>query len=147
MKLKRSAVALLKRIKRHILAKPERFDMQDWGRPNDGETPCGTAACIAGWAVILSSKDPQKFYRAAKLDQKDIDKGVDDTRPSRLAKLLHGPNNSAFDKAQKLLGLSDEQAGDLFYQGRWPEQFRGGLHSNLAKRAAKRIDHLIETGE
>lgn len=44
---------LLERVKAHIRAHPEQFDMLTFGRVDD---PCGTTACIAGWSVILSGQ-------------------------------------------------------------------------------------------
>ena len=59
---------LLRKIQKHILAEPKRFDMTDWvmrGKPGslleageqEIEVPkCGTVACIGGWACLLSGK-------------------------------------------------------------------------------------------
>jgi hypothetical protein len=61
-------VKLLRKIQKHILEEPKRLVMRDWiitkaegykSFRNDAEEitkfpKCGTAACIAGWAVILS---------------------------------------------------------------------------------------------
>jgi len=66
-------VKLLRRIKKHILAEPKRFAMGFWVRrkedSDDGKVHdysytgsyarCGTAACIGGWAMILSGENPQ----------------------------------------------------------------------------------------
>lgn len=62
-------VKLLRRIKKHILEEPKRLIMGDWlvkGEPGqfftgDGNhaqkfANCGTAACIAGWACILTKQ-------------------------------------------------------------------------------------------
>ncbi len=54
--------ALLRKIKRLILAKPKRLDMGDWIKAFHGEIlntdvhqvpACGTVACVAGWGAIL----------------------------------------------------------------------------------------------
>jgi len=42
-------VALLEKIRDHILAEPNGFYMQDW--------ECGTTCCIGGWAVKLSGQE------------------------------------------------------------------------------------------
>jgi hypothetical protein len=51
-------VELLKKIKEHILEEPRRLHMDNFvcRVPVDSpkNPPCGTVACIAGWAVILS---------------------------------------------------------------------------------------------
>lgn len=65
---------LLLKIKEHILAEPKRLIMDDVafrGRPGervyDGGisfeiADCGTAACIAGWACLLSDERPSLWY-------------------------------------------------------------------------------------
>ena len=62
-------VKLLRKIKRHILAVPNRFQMEWWkttDKPGtsvrldglDRRVPkCGTVCCLAGWALELSGKD------------------------------------------------------------------------------------------
>jgi len=110
-------VKLLRKIKRHILAQPKRFDMNFIGtrdmksfKPN--RVPeCGTIGCIAGWACALSGK---KFS-------------------GRIAR--------------NLLGLDYDQTERLFYdnpkgfRGMW----RGDGKAATAKLAAKRIDLFIKT--
>jgi hypothetical protein len=142
-------VALLKKIKEHILAKPNRFVMRtfvlkskDYGKEYKDDDwqmrkfdKCGTAACIGGWAVLLHD---------------GINADVSDIR----------------NKAVKVLGLDRERgdddnydeddydlAGDyLFETSCWPEPFSTNFDTAKtpaarAKVAAKRIDHLIATGE
>lgn len=72
---------LLRRIQKHVLAEPRRLQMAEFvekGAPgeriySDGmltEIPaCGTTACIAGWACLLSNAKRIRNYgsRAAKL--------------------------------------------------------------------------------
>lgn len=54
-------VRLLRRVAKHIVEEPRRYNQGSWcDRSNDA--PCGTMACIAGWAVILGDKlDPKKI--------------------------------------------------------------------------------------
>jgi hypothetical protein len=67
-------VKLLRKVKKHILEEPKRFIMGDWvvrkeypdqqlfdddGKPRTF-AKCGTAACIAGWTMLLSKVDPDK---------------------------------------------------------------------------------------
>lgn len=74
-------VRLLRRIKRHILSKPGRFFMRyykeeqapntiiegDYGSFNQRVPECGTVACIAGWACILSNKSGSRLNGSALL--------------------------------------------------------------------------------
>lgn len=46
---------LLLKVRDHILEEPKRCDMSDWIRRSK-QSPCGTIACIAGWACVLSGK-------------------------------------------------------------------------------------------
>ena len=67
-------VKLLRKVKKHILEEPKRLKMWSWivlrskysrrverSDSVGGDRPfarCGTAACIAGWACILSKQNP-----------------------------------------------------------------------------------------
>lgn len=79
IKLKPEAVALLQRVKQHILEEPRRMDMLRWveNRPEHlkcaaeigniaGVPPCGTVACIAGWVVQLGSVRPSQVKVVAR---------------------------------------------------------------------------------
>ena len=136
-------IELLEEVKQHILEEPNRLTMAreivtEAFRFNDalngaefdtGEIqlapPCGTAGCIAGWAVILGHpelKPEEAKYRY------DIHK-----------------------EAQKLLGVDYDTLDKLYYTPYWPEPYKSDLQTtDLQKRAevtAARIDHFIATGE
>lgn len=66
-------VRLLRRIEKRILKEPGQFDMGDWlrrGLPKDKLHPCGTEACIAGWACILSKKVPRSYLHVQEVATK-----------------------------------------------------------------------------
>lgn len=133
-------VRLLRKIKKHILAVPERFAMNwfivrgtpgqiiehlDWRQPMslDGEfrkaPACGTVGCIAGWAAFFTAKNPQRLT-----------------------------NDSAERRGKKALGLSKDQAKTLFFTEEWPD---GGEAYDAAKTprrkaelAAERIEEFIQ---
>jgi hypothetical protein len=131
-------VALLRKVKSHILHHPNQFLMTDWiikrwgddqkQFSGDGQKQkfdeCGTAGCIAGWACMI------------KLKQARLDWDV----PA---------------KGQTILGLDDDQAERLFFVHDWPEKMREEYISNMndspgslenrARIAAQRIDHFIKT--
>lgn len=50
-------VELLQKVKEKILAEPSAVDMDLWSSPSSS-TPCGTVACIGGWALLLAPKSP-----------------------------------------------------------------------------------------
>lgn len=123
-------VKLLRKIQKHILAEPKRFIMGWWneksspGEPlNDFEMcstipKCGTAACIGGWALILSGENP------------DLMRSV-----SKAAGALLGIENDAANR------LFDSYAWPNRFR-----RFRE-LKSPAArvKVAVARIDHFIKT--
>jgi hypothetical protein len=127
-------VELLRKIEAHILAEPKRLHMSSFmmrqsarnvlssvgGKPV-GYPKCGTAACIAGWAVILEDGLPQGYLTGAQI----------------------------YDRAQELLGLHVGQADRLFYRMSWPDEFydMGGDDGTqkTAEVAVKRIEHFIKT--
>lgn len=137
---------LFNRIKKHILAMPERLRMDHWqivakpgrfidmnndpklsekdqaytnyGEPDTVQVPkCGTIGCIAGWACFLSNKRP----RAGRV------------QPT----------------AEKLLGIGGLQSDSLFLVDEWPSK-ESSKYENAAtqrQRAAlvvKRIDNFIK---
>lgn len=112
-------VKLLRKVKKHILEEPKRLMMGDWVTETK-KSPCGTAACIGGWAVILSGK-----YRA-NMDAGDVQ-----------------------EEAKELLDVEGMESTRLFGPVWWPAKFRGGCADDgeeiTAKIAAKRIDHFIKT--
>jgi hypothetical protein len=126
-------VELLRRVKAHILAEPSRFDMGEFIIEGDAARtfavkfdrpapPCGTIACIAGWAVLLSDDDPPS-------DAEEIEL-----------------------RANALLGLTPEMGDRLFFTTEWPERFKQSYReaedSDLAVAAlvaAERVEHFIKT--
>jgi hypothetical protein len=134
-------VRLLRRIQKHILKEPRRFFM-DWyyeHQDNAAEwrekaeevyedlskTPpkCKTAACIAGWACVLTRK------------QKQAEKSCDWA-----------------GIAQRELGLDIFSRSALFLDNEWPDPFshqyrKAKTPKQRAQIACARIDYLIKTGE
>ena len=139
-------VELLKKVKQQILEEPNRLSMhieitqdeEEFYDVLDGYTkekvdepnvalhpPCGTTACIAGWAVILSHPE---------LKPKDVWR-----------------NYTISSEAAWLLEITYPQMSKLYYTYNWPVQFREAFKTTDIKKraevAAARIDHFIETGE
>lgn len=133
-------VRLLRRIQKHILKEPRRFFMgwffaiaegKNWQRNlftdfvhdlSKQIPPCGTAACIAGWANILTGTTVSES-----------------ASPERAARELG-------------LETKNEDYVYLFSDKRWPQPFnekysKAKTPRQRAKIACARIDHLIKTGE
>jgi hypothetical protein len=121
-------IALLEKIKAHILEEPRRINMYLWGKtfPEGYDAPyipaCRTAGCIAGWACMLSDEE---------VDEETIE-----------------------NRGKILLDLTVEQANRLFFYVFWPARFVNDyLHLEVterykerAKATVERIDHFIKTG-
>lgn len=138
-------VDLLRRVQKHITAKPRRLVMRylvvhknpSVHNPSGVEgshfhgdvdnqvfADCGTAACIAGWTLILSGREPFKADNEAQNDA---------TTAAKLLGLTYGEDN-------------------LFFLCDWPRKFaapyeKAATATKRAKIAAARIEHLITTGE
>lgn len=133
-------IGLLRRIQRAILKKPDQFMMSslfssylDNGEDAGG---CGTAGCIAGWALHLTSRN----------------KRLDKTSKTKL------DVNRTLEEAGYLIGIKTrtikykEMLHPLFFSHQWPEPFRSRYAEATASRqmarvASDRIEHYIKTGE
>jgi len=127
-------VKLLRRIQKAIRKEPRRFNMLWWVVTGDQESPCGTSACIGGYAVILS-KIPKLLTTKKWLD------AVEDIRKD---------SSNTWDPAKAVLGLDTDQATRLFDENRWPREFSVAYQATedrreRAKLAIKRIDFFIKT--
>ena len=123
----------LLRVKASILKHPGQFVMHSYfsklnslGKP---ATKCGTAACIAGWAIANEYKDKTL---------KEVTTG--DWR------YLIEPS----DKAVQILDISYPESYRLFNQDNWPDEFKyawwkAKTAEQKAKVAAERIDFFIKT--
>jgi hypothetical protein len=126
-------IELLQAVKAAILKNPQHFDMDHWV----GHNHCGTTACIAGWARVITLKC--ETPKAAE----DFRASVAENRP---APLSFGTDD---------LGLSYSEENALCYLASWPDCFSGrywaaeekGDYAGMAQAAADRIDHFIATGE
>lgn len=127
-------VKLFRQIKKRILDEPRQFDMSMFFNtdPYMDIPNCGTAACIAGWAITLS-KTPDK-------------------KPSTASHAYHY-SGDILDGACKELGISPSQGERLFFDLHWPrpygtefrEQSKQSNKTGQAKVAARFIDEIIKT--
>lgn len=151
-------VKLLKQIAKEVLKRWKQIDMERWFEPEDGAGPCGTTACIAGWALTLKNKAVTRgkpLIAARMLSRRfgsphrlfpDSPLGLTDTAKDKVPIL-----------GRRVLGLSRGQSTRLFYSDDWPEQFRMGFNLNYRGREVHpgtkayarvvhdRIMHFIKT--
>jgi hypothetical protein len=115
---------LLRKVRNHILAEPRRY-CQSFVAQSSKDAPCGTVACIAGWADFLAN-------------------GTDIVREDGYDVMV---------RAGKVLGLPEEQWEVLFgFAFGWPEPFRARYYENddphnRARAAADLINQIIRTGK
>jgi hypothetical protein len=112
---------LLLKVKEQILREPRQFQMDAFFTARDADTPnCGTAACIAGWAIAI---------HLAK-------------QPSRARRELVGDYATY---ASEILG---HNADRLFYLDEWPDHLyerwlKSESTDECAQIAAEAIDDFI----
>lgn len=128
---------LLKAIREKIATVPQAYDQGTYARASD-VAPCGTAACIAGWACVLSGAMSTDGLRKAEEE---------------------GEQEMIHETAQTALGLNNGDAERLFdgnpsdeYEGYgWPEPFKGQWlnwpPSDRPQIAVAYLTRIIETGE
>ena len=118
-----------RRVLDHVTANPEQLDMSVWGEVG----PCGTSACLAGWALIFSGwalVDDNTFRRASD--------GYETDRPTFIA-----------EEARRVLDLTD---GDFWRPAR-PEETGEGSHPSVClfevydEEAVKWLRELVEKAE
>lgn len=105
-------VALLKQIVKHLREEPKRYNQSNWGKrvevTEPGAPACGTQGCIAGWATLLSV--PQELWTNLFAGGVFYPLAVEDG--GGWLRDLH--KSAASNVAQRLLGLTDEEAYGLF---------------------------------
>lgn len=131
-------VELLRQVQAKIREHPEHFDMEtvfadaygDEEEPFRSEqellSGCGTTACIAGWAFLLSPPAPG-FWEDMLMDEW---------------------GEAVLGYAAHALGLDWETARTIFYPWNWPEQFKAQYESSetpVSELACERIEHFIAT--
>ena len=145
-------IELLKKVREKIATTPEAYDQSVFARP-ESAAPCGTAACIAGWACVLS--------------------GEMSTDELKRRERSHGAEFESIEiTATRVLALAEDEAEVLFTEdpagerkdwydddedwyddderdGGWPEPFATQWEDGAAPEriAVAYLDHIIETGK
>lgn len=145
-------VPLLRKVQAYILTNPEHFNQSRWC----DEAACGTVACIAGWALILRSREPlprrglspiEALRRITRITIPPSIRSISDLPEQisdRIYPRIHGD-------ATRALKLEPHIAQRVFHIDMWPEPFQT-LHkaapspSTRACVAAARIEYLIQNG-
>lgn len=119
---------LLLKVRDAILAEPLKFDMRDWLAQSEN-SPCGTTACIAGWAASIH---------------------LGHEKLSETARLFNSNDSDDEFFPEEYLDIGPFEQDILFYKSNWPEPFRSQYltaknAADRARAAADRIDHFIAT--
>lgn len=123
-------IELLKKVRDKIATTPEAYDQRLWGRHAE-TAPCGTAACIAGWAAHLSGNLSLEYLQT------------------------HSRDCTIGDIAEIEMGLYPGDRNVLFSgspREDWPQPFaddwgRATSDQERALVAVAFLDEIIETGE
>lgn len=131
-------VRLLRAIQRQIAKEPRQFIMSSWFKKDDSYPNCGTAACVAGWAIAVSRK---KTPLQAAISLSPGFSASEYLSPQSVVRIS--------PRAGRLLGLDQDQRDRLFIMDNWPRQFRFEnwctMPESRARLAISRIDHFIKT--
>ena len=162
-------VKKLRALQKYIREVPERFNLKLWGQvanPEDYDAlesyyqeepislqrpPCGAVGCIAGnYCIMTGLIQPKKI--------------LNDLKESEVYEMGYDTSN----KAKKSLGLTKEQAENLFFLkswhtssyneakgdfNGWPYEFEDELKTytpgtkEYVEVTCRRIDHFIKTGK
>lgn len=137
MNEQRLNIELFKKVRRKIKSVPESYNQKTDAEP-DRRSPCGTAACIGGWADILSA--PTKAERDRRM--------AGDVSLNRAARALGLKGRDFYAE------IRTERA--VLFDGRpektWPKPFsdqwrRSRTKAARAAVAVAYLDHIIETGK
>lgn len=142
MKTQKINVPLLRKVQAAILEEPRRLNMWRWVERHDPEQygknapPCGTVACIAGWSML--------FNKSKAKEAQAIRKRVATTMEG----VMQGHNDRAIKAGIRVLRITKDQAGELFFVGGWPDKYqdqwdRAKSPRAYARVAARRIDAFI----
>lgn len=126
---------LLRMIIKKIEANPEAYEQSVWGERAD-DAPCGTAACIAGWACFLDGK----------MDHKQLRRNQMGTAAKAAASLgLHVDLWVFRDEKDALFNGDPSEAWPEPYATRWLNA--GDSKKRRARIAVAFLKHIINTGQ
>jgi|ERR1044071_6845858 hypothetical protein len=144
MSEQRINVELLEKVVAVILEEPRKLDMGTWASDAeerivnpDHRPPCGTVACIAGWACFIAKQERGE----------PLPKGAE----------LYAFYDKARDEAMELLGLDEDEADLLFdcptgdeEDDLWPGEYvrayvNADTPAERAQATAARINRFIST--
>lgn len=153
MSEQRLNIELFKKVREKIATTPEAYDQRVFGR-SEPLAPCGTAACIAGWACVLSGVmrlDDVQLANPTDTGQTGIIDLVDE-RAAEALRLTDYESDVLFTSEPEGDCDDYDDDGNDIYAGGWPEpfaeQWREAVSNDArAQVAVAYLDHIIETGK
>ncbi len=126
---------LLRKVRNRIAEIPESYNQSNFCQKSD-DAPCGTSACIAGEAIIVSRPTiKQGIESLRRMDRRYFNSGA-------------WTHHDAFKAGQRLLGLTEEESESMFggEAGQWPQPFarRFANAKRPQTRARIAVDYLDE---
>lgn len=134
-------IELFRAVRDKIITVPEAYD-QGHQAYNDNRSPCGTVACIGGWADILSA--PNESARRHRMNgHVDLDRAANTLGLSGTEFWTEYAEDTRTERAVLFTGDPDEH---------WPEPFaaqflEADTPSQIAQVAVAYLDHIIATGK
>lgn len=139
-------IGLLKKIREKIITTPVAYDQSVYARREE-TSPCGTAACIAGWACVLSGAMDTKELRRRERSNPYLFETIASTARWHLG-LTEDEAEILFTENPAGMGRRFTEDDDRI--GGWPapfnEQWREGDKPS-SEIAVDYLDHIIETGK
>jgi hypothetical protein len=121
-------VPLLRKVLEHVTEHPDQHDQRVWVK----QTGCGTAACLAGWAVLIEGLDPDMSIACGYFGTEYLEDGRDIAVVAAELIGVDNPRTVSDDAWGDHLFCQDNNIGDLWRiaseltrgEIEIPEQFR-----------------------
>lgn len=124
--------ALFRKVIKKLEAAPMAYEQSD-AIKNDGRAPCGTAACIGGWAYLLAGQSPEGVSQSTVLD-----------RAGRMLGLSGGDENWDDGDAQVVFTGDPDTCWPSPFDTQWE---RVTTRRGQAQVALRYLKHIITTGK
>lgn len=139
-------IELFKKIRDKIKTAPIAYDQSVFARREDS-APCGTAACIAGWACVLSGRMDEQELRRRERGPLEEFETIEQTATQQLGL---SPDEAEILFTETPAGTRQDWYEDGERDDGWPSPFaeqweEGDLPQ--AEIAVAYLDHIIESGK
>jgi hypothetical protein len=137
-------IELLKAVREKIATAPEAYDQGNEAY-YDRRSPCGTVACIGGWADILSAKNDEDRQRRMR-GMVNLDRAADELGLNGTDFYNEYSADIQTERAVLFTGDPDEHWPEPFRQQYWDAEGDSDPTA-VARVAVAYLDHIISTGK